>query len=390
MIDDLPPSDDPRSQSEPDEEPSWEDEPRLGFIPRWALRNKFIPDTEEEWQAAEIRPMSRRAAYARIDDVCSEVETLTSVVPTLLPIEGADHRGPTLSGDERRLFLDKVFQRINLPAGDWLALMDALPEEVSIALQSMALTIDDIWERWKREEEAWHQVGKKAAERAHSSGKLPISPDCVVRPERTIYDAELTCLAQMLPLVKRTIEHGVDNTSNDRQFKTIARDIIRELFGVPEHLFVMPRNQGEQSTSTEQESITALVQAELPRRSDEDTEVHRTDQLYSTVPAVEKDKDNVGQSRGRAPSEKRRDGSQTMKVFLYFINYMNFFNDSFESGEPIPPLESQAAIARRLNVSEATVSRVAKGWRKKYRKEIKSGMLAGWKKKDGSMDAFDQ
>jgi hypothetical protein len=167
-------------------------------IPPDDYYDMFMPDDVEEVLKMHVPYMGAGSAYARIEEVCASVQGLINMVPTYLPLEGAFPQGPQLDGAGRRFLVDECFRRINLPAGEWVALCTVLPPSAATALQTLARTIDGIWRRWERAETEFGLLVERARLAKKQGERLP---DEVSVPLRTIQEQDLTWLKQALVIV---------------------------------------------------------------------------------------------------------------------------------------------------------------------------------------------
>jgi len=92
-------------------------------------------------------------------------------------------------------------------------------------------------------------------------------------------------------------------------------------------------------------------------------------------------------SKGRPG--KSRNGDKSNKVLGYFVAFIESCVDAQNAGLSVPPLESQAQIARRLGVSEATISRTGRRWIQQYNALFTPKPPRGRRNDDGGLEAID-
>lgn len=96
-----------------------------------------------------------------------------------------------------------------------------------------------------------------------------------------------------------------------------------------------------------------------------------------------------GREPTKARSRKKRDGGKAHKVKDYMQLFIEACFEARENGNPIPPLETQAQLAKRLKVSEATVSRSGRKYFDIYISSFALKIPHGKKKDDRSLEAND-
>jgi len=93
-------------------------------------------------------------------------------------------------------------------------------------------------------------------------------------------------------------------------------------------------------------------------------------------------------AEGKRPKpQRKRDGSQELKVLKYLEMYLQVSSDAKKSGDSQFPLPSQKAIAKLLEVSESMVSRVMKPWMEEHQSELQAEVLSGYKHR-GKIEAI--
>ena len=249
----------------PADDPPFEDDPEEGVVPRWAMYDRFRPDTPEDAEAIVIPAMSRDAALARIRDVCSGVTLLERTAGRDLPIEGEEPRGPRL-GDQRSI-LDELVRQINPSTGEWLAMAEVLPEATQEVWLDLGKGIDEIAMRWGREEDEHFRM---AGGHAPASGRRPIPRDSLSFPKKTIRREELERVTLRRDLVVREIERKDDEASIDSILDSLPRrglirGIVRACFGDPTKSAV---ERADAEPTQEQRSTTDLAEQHQGDSSD--------------------------------------------------------------------------------------------------------------------------